>query len=314
MRKRGVRWTGLIVGILAAAAVGWLGLQQVRKEELSESVRKNLGGTYVELAEGSVHYRLSGPKEGELVILIHGFSVPGYVWEATVPALTAEGYQVLHYDLWGRGRSDRPDLTYDLELFTDQLEQLRQTLELTGTAHLIGLSMGGPIAARYAADHPERVATVTLIAPEAGQTTNRTIFPLNLPVIGELVMAGYLEPVLLPSIQEDDFYAPARFPDWEERYREQIQFRGFGRALLSTIRHLPEIDPGRVYHLMSTRGIPVLLVWGQEDQTFSRKDMTGVEQALGEVDFQAVPAAGHLPHLERPELVNPLIVEFLRAH
>lgn len=308
------RRLGVSAGLILMITVGWVGYQLLSKQELTASLREELGGSYVKLAEGTVHYQLSGPAEGEPVVLIHGFSVPAYVWEATVPALTGEGYRVLQYDLWGRGRSDRPKTAYDLALFTAQLDQLWQLLELNGPAHLVGLSMGGPIAARYAADHPDRVLTVTLIAPEAGRTTVQTIFPLNLPGVGELVMTAYLEPILLPSLQEQDFHVPARFPDWETRYREQIGYRGFGPALLSTIRHLPEVDPAREYRQLSKQGIPVLLIWGEEDQTFSRADMLEVQRALSQVSFQPIPDAGHLPHLERPEVVNARLLNFLSSH
>lgn len=314
--KRGklFRRLGMSAGLILMITVGWVGYQLLSKQALTPGLREELGGSYVKLAEGTVHYQLSGPAEGELVVLIHGFSVPAYVWEATVPALVGEGYRVLQYDLWGRGKSDRPKMAYDLALFTAQLDQLWQLLELNGPAHLVGLSMGGPIAARYAADHPDRVLTVTLIAPEAGRTTVQTIFPLNLPGVGELIMTAYLEPILLPSLQAQDFHNPARFPDWEARYREQIGYRGFGPALLSTIRHLPEVDPAREYRQLSKQGFPVLLIWGEEDQTFSRADMLEVQQALSEVSFQPIPEAGHLPHLERPEEVNPRLLSFLLSH
>jgi pimeloyl-ACP methyl ester carboxylesterase len=313
MKSTWLNWIGLSTGLALLIAAGWVGFQLLSKQELNANVRGDLGGSYAKLTEGTVHYQLSGPPGGELVVLIHGFSVPSYVWEATVPALTGEGYRVLSYDLWGRGWSDRPDAAYNLALFTAQLEQLWQLLELEGPAHLIGLSMGGPIAARYAADHPDRILTVSLIAPEAERTTVQTIFPLNLPGIGELIMTAYLEPVLLPSLQVKDFHDPAGFPDWEARYREQIRYRGFGPALLSTIRHLPEVDPVHEYRQVSRLDIPVLLVWGEEDQTFSRADMREVQQAFSEVSFHPIPEAGHLPHLERPELVNPRLLTFLAS-
>lgn len=307
------RYLGLILVGLGLAAFVLVSFRQWRKVELDGEIRGQLEGDFIELPDGVVHYQLTGPRKGDLVILIHGFSVPSYVWKLTAPVLEEEGYRVLQYDLYGRGYSDRPDLTYNLDLFVFQLDELWKALELVGPAHLVGLSMGGPIAARFAARYPDRVRTLSLIAPEAGQTTWKDIFPLNLPGVGELLMVGFLEPVLLPSLQEKDFYSPDQFPDWEERYREQIQYRGFGRALLSTVRQLPALDPEEEYQKMSALEIPVLLIWGREDQTFSRSDMEGVIDVLPEADFQIIPDAGHLPHLERSELVNPLLLEFLAA-
>ena len=77
-----------------------------------------------------VHYELEGPADGQPVVLVHGFSVPYYIWDPTFPALAAAGLRVLRYDLFGRGYSDRPDLPYTMELFVRQLKDLLEALQV----------------------------------------------------------------------------------------------------------------------------------------------------------------------------------------
>jgi hypothetical protein len=60
------------------------------KVVLNESIRALSGRDFVELSNGFVHYELDGPAEGELVVLVHGFSVPSYIWEPTLEGLIAE--------------------------------------------------------------------------------------------------------------------------------------------------------------------------------------------------------------------------------
>jgi len=101
--------------------------------------------------------------------------------------------------------------------------------------------MGGPVAARYAYQNADQVNGVVLIVPVVTQVTNRVIFPLNLPGVGEYVMSAVMEPIILPKLQADDFAHPENFPGWEEKYREQLQFKETGRALLSTIREFVKL-------------------------------------------------------------------------
>ena len=70
------------------------------------------------------HYQLAGPPAVHTVVLVHGFSVPYYIWDPTFDGLVAAGFRVLRYDLFGRGWSDRPDARYDPNFFDEQLVQL----------------------------------------------------------------------------------------------------------------------------------------------------------------------------------------------
>src|SRR5258708_5112381 len=103
------------------------------------------GGSYVQLADGVTHYGLAGPSDGRTVVLVHGFSVPYYIWDPTFAALTQGGFRVLRYDLYGRGFSDRPAIRYDADLYVRQLRELLGALKIDGPVDLIGVSMGGPV-------------------------------------------------------------------------------------------------------------------------------------------------------------------------
>ncbi|KAI0960594.1 hypothetical protein AcW1_005071 [Taiwanofungus camphoratus] len=122
------------------------------------------GGAYVELPHGTVRYWLVGPHNGTRVVLIHGLSVPAIIWKDVAPALAASGFRVLLYDLYGRGYSDAPQTTYDAGLYTTQLALLMQYVGWDH-AHLAGVSMGGGIAAAFAAHFPHLAgARIALVA------------------------------------------------------------------------------------------------------------------------------------------------------
>ena len=300
-------WMAAAVFLVAACASSTRG-----RVVLPEETASSLPGKFVELSRGSVYYQLAGPPGGTTVILVHGFSVPSYVWDPTFDALVGAGYRVLRYDSYGRGLSDRPRLAYDVDLFLGQLEELVDTLGLPGPLVPAGLSFGGPIAAAYANRHPEDVAGVCLMAPQAATVAASEVFPMNLPLIGELIVAAYLVPVMLPKAQSEDFFRPERFPDWEDRYREQLNHRGFGRGILSTIRKMVGVDPLAAYRSLGGTDLPVALFWGLEDQSISAEDIEAVREAVPDLEFHPIEEAGHLAHFERPEVVNPKLIEFLR--
>lgn len=115
-------------------------------KELNEVTRAEAPGDFVKLPHGYTHYELSKSNARHPVVLIHGFSIPYYIWNPTFLALSDAGLNVLRYDLFGRGYSDRPRVEYLLDLFVDQLFHLVRELGLSVPLDLVGLSMGGPIA------------------------------------------------------------------------------------------------------------------------------------------------------------------------
>jgi pimeloyl-ACP methyl ester carboxylesterase len=298
----------LIIGITAGMLYLVLPLE---KKDLDQKARENAEGSFRELSDGVVHFEIQGDPEDPLVVLIHGFSVPYYVWDPTAAGLAESGFQVLRYDLYGRGYSDRPETSYDLDLFVRQLDELIQETESPLPVHIVGLSMGGPIAARYAVLHPEQVRSVTLIAPEVLDTDPEDILPMNIPGVGEYFMHVILAPVLLPRLQAADFYQPERFPEWESLYREQLQFHGTSRALLSTIRELVDLHPIQIYGELKETSLPVLIIRGEFDETITPEALSAIRHVLPEADFLPVPKAGHLPHYEQPDMVNADLIAFM---
>ncbi|MEU6146172.1 alpha/beta hydrolase [Streptomyces sp. NPDC047081] len=119
-----------------------------------------------------LHVQRMGPRDGRAatatVVLVHGLltdSLASYYF-TVAPAFAAAGLDVVMYDLRGHGRSARPSSGYTLDDSIDDLEALLDRLEVTGPVHLVGNSYGGTVAFGYAARHPERAASVTLIESE----------------------------------------------------------------------------------------------------------------------------------------------------
>lgn len=242
---------------------------------------------------------------------MHGFSTPYYIWDPTFEALAGAGFRVLCFDLFGRGFSDRPQTAYNIQLCVTQLSQLLTALEIKEPVHLVGLSYGGPVVAGFANQFSELVRSLTLINPLVTNAVLGKFQALNFPIVGELLMAFYVAPFVLPKSQSLDFYKPERFSDWETRYKDQMRYKGFSRAILSTFRNVRNMFPELDYRVIGKTSLPVLGIWGEHDQTISREDMRQLESLIPQMHFHTIKNAGHIPHYEQPDLVNPIIIDFL---
>src|SRR5690606_27450134 len=143
-------------------------------------------------SDGYVHYKITGPQTGPVVVLVHGFSMPLFIYEPLALRLEEKGYRVLRIDLFGRGLSDRPDADYSPGLFTRQLRDVLGHLEISTPVRLVGTSMGGIVVSHFTLSHPEKVQQLVLIAP-AG-------FPMEIPTIAKVTRLPGLGDYLMKTV------------------------------------------------------------------------------------------------------------------
>jgi pimeloyl-ACP methyl ester carboxylesterase len=112
--------------------------------------------------------------------------------------------------------------------------------------------------------------------------------------------------------QLDDFLHPERFPDWPDRYKEQMRYRGFRRAQRSTSVANADVDQSLQLKHVGEHPRPVLAFWGKQDQSVPFEFSTSLVEAMPRAHLVPVESAGHLPHWEQPQAVHPPLVAFLR--
>ena len=307
-------WISLAAAMafLIAAAIPTVRYLRAGQEVLTldDQARRHATGNFVRLPDGITHYQFEGPPGRTPVVLVSGFSTPYTIWDPTFDALTRAGFRVLRYDLFGRGYSDRPAGVYDAAFFDRQLLDLLDALGLRDPVDLFGLSMGGAISAGFVARHPGRVRRVVLQGP--GYWADRPLpFRLRAPLLAAYTMAVDIAPTL-PESQWDDFQHPERYPHYLEPYREQMRYRGFRRALLLTMQNYLSRDVTADFRALGRSGKPVLLIWGRADRDVPFDTSTEVRQAVPQAAFLPVDDAAHIPHYERPDVVNPAVIAFLR--
>ena len=296
--------------------------------ELNDFTRKELSGSFIPLPDGVTHYELSNPSprpEGDCealrkeglgvrdVVLVHGFSVPHFIYDPTFDFLTRSGFRVLRYDLFGRGFSDRPERRYNLDLFVGQLGDLLDALGFTRPVGLVGLSTGGPITAAFTVLHPERVDKLVLIDPIGAKPLpfGRILKLAAMPLLGETLLSLIGTGGTVRNIASD-FFDRRHIDHFQARYIAATQYKGFRRGILSSIRN-GLIDPVvGIYERVARTGKPVLLFWGRNDPTVPFAHSDALRALIPYLDFHVIENCGHIPHYEKPEQVNPILLEFLQ--
>ncbi len=300
----------LLFVLIIASAAAYILYAKANTEVLTldAAARKNVSGKFIQLSDGVTHYELAGADTAKLIVLVHGFSVPYYIWDSNFSVLVHAGFRVLRYDIFGRGFSDRPDKIFEAALFRKQLSELFAALKIDSVYAIAGVSFGCPVATDFAINNPATVNKIILIDPVypglPGRTDNENIALYKMSLAPDDMVNGQLT----------DLKYPSQFPHWAEEYKIQMQYKGFKRSLLSTRFHYaPEDKVIKNYKQLDALYKPVLLIWGKEDETVPFKFNDSL-RAILHTNFFPVDNARHLPMMEKATVVNEKIISFLRGN
>ncbi len=303
-------WAALTAALLLLAL--WIPhlLLATERVPMGPKLRRHAPGQFVKLTDGVTHYRLQGPATGPVVVLVPGATLPLFVWNHLDDRLARAGYRVLSYDLYGRGYSDRPWRRYDLKLHERQLVELLDTLRID-RASVVGLAFGMLIAATFAARQPQRVERLVAMAPDGfGVVMSANGWAMRTPVLRDYLFSLIGSRVLmarLPTYSVD----PKVLPELQQGYAPTLRWRGFKRAVLSSIRNMPIHDAVRLYAQASEAGTPIQVIWGTEDRVTPFPGEARVREAFPRAELVTLPGAGHLPHYEDPARIAAAILGFL---
>jgi len=262
------------------------------------------GGSFVELSEGYTYFQEANKNsQKSTVTLVHGFSVPSYIWETTYEALIKKGFHVVVLDLYGRGFSDNPDTDYTDRLMANQVLELLNHLNIT-KAHLVGLSNGGRIISQAAVLQPQLVQSLIYVSSNSFEDIEITTdVSVSTDEIAEFI-SRYPEIALG---QLDDFFDPTQFPNWPKKYAALQQYKGFAQALISTRKNHTTMDA--IHQKINDFNLPVYTIWGVADQVVVYADFKDKLQRLlpNRKEF-FIDQSAHLPQIENETAFEELLI------
>jgi pimeloyl-ACP methyl ester carboxylesterase/2-polyprenyl-6-methoxyphenol hydroxylase-like FAD-dependent oxidoreductase len=265
-----------------------------------------------------LHYVESG--EGPLVVLLHGFPEFWYSWRHQLPALSAAGYRTVAVDLRGYNLSDKPRGvgSYLLPTLARDIGRLIRALG-SESASVVGHDWGALLAWELAMRDPEVVERLTILNvphPERAKAGLRTARQLRkswyigfyqLPVIPEAYLRWGDYTFIRRALREG---SSGSTPDDIERYVAAIARPGALRAGVNHYRALARLamrEPNRSVRIEA----PVMVVWGEQDPYLGAELAEPDRRWVPNLRMERVPDAGHWLHIDRPEIVNPLLLDFL---
>ena len=302
------KWLVTIILLVVIALIAIYYALDSEVKELNPTERERLGGTYVNLSNGVTHYKLSGPVDGKLAVLVHGGTAPLWTWDKQLKPLNDAGFRTLTYDKYGRGYSDRPAVTYDQELYKKQLFELLNKLGLTQSFDLIGLSLGGGTVINFTAQYPDRVDKLVLISPMINNYKAPSIF--KPPVIGEFIARL----IGIKTIVNRFVTLIGDHPDSKKYinlFEEQTKYEGFQQSILSMLRNDAMLDYSKAYHEVGKQDREVLLIWGTEDTEITLAMIKDIRSFIPGLQFKPVEGVGHGIVFQKFKTVNSLILDFL---
>lgn len=267
-------------------------------------------GNFIKLSEGYTYYEYANPNSDTLLVMVHGFSVPSYIWDSTFNAAAKRGYGALRYDTYGRGYSDNPDVVYDVALYSQQLQELLDALQITKPINLLGLSDGGRTITAFAFQYPQRVRYLIYVDPAGFDTLPPRDSTASLMVSDEEVLAFKQSDRYknMAAGQLGDFYDSTRFRGWDRKYAELMKYRGFVRALLSTNKNRASLE-GQ-HRVLATTRIPIVAIWGEHDTVVKLEEVkANLLDRIPNVELFVLPKAGHLPHMEQSAMFNSILFD-----
>jgi pimeloyl-ACP methyl ester carboxylesterase len=263
----------------------------------------------------------AGPADGDLVLMLHGFGVSRFLWSSQVDALGQAGFHAVAPNQRGYSPGARPDTTdHPAYAIRNLLDDALAIAAACGKSrfHLAGHDWGASLAWQIADEHPEQVASLTILSRPHPRAFNRA---LAMEDGDQKRRSGHHTRFLDPAAGPDNLADNARWlrtrlqangvpPDKIDAHLSVIGNPDAMEAALAWyrargVRHEP-VGPTRV---------PTLYIWGDNDDTVGRAaaEWTGV-YIDAPYRFEVLPGGGHYPADQFPDRVNALMLEHLAAH
>jgi 4,5:9,10-diseco-3-hydroxy-5,9,17-trioxoandrosta-1(10),2-diene-4-oate hydrolase len=269
---------------------------------------------YIQVGAINTRYWCAG-NQGDPVILLHGGGSSIEVWGYNIQAL-AQHHRVFAFDMVGTGLSDKPTVPYSLDYQLQFLTTFLDTFDIQ-QASLIGNSMGGSIALKFALQSPERVRKLGLVSS----------FGLGREIdFADRLFAAFpaIARLIPPSrkgvklVLNSCVYDPKSVPEeWIELNFQRFQLPGCKEALISLLITNLDLWGVRrevfspIVQQLDQIEVPTLIIWGKQDAI--------IPVSLAEVAARKIPQSrlhifehcGHWAQVEYPEQFNHLVLEFL---
>ena len=264
-------------------------------------------GHYAKLANGhTIHYLDQG--SGEPVVFLHGSGsgASGHSnFKFNYPFLAENGFRSIVPDLIGYGYSDKPDdVEYHIDFF---VECVKQTLDVIGvdSVHLIGNSLGGAIAIRFALAYPDHVKTLNLMAP-GGIEDQPSYFAMpGMAIMKEVFTGGPNKDALEQFIRRGLVYD-------DKHVDEQLVNERWGVFQQQNMQVINTMVVPNMEDQLGELNCPIIAFWGANENMMPETGIAKLTKKCRNIRLTIVSECGHWVMVEHKDLFNRMTLDFLR--
>jgi 4,5:9,10-diseco-3-hydroxy-5,9,17-trioxoandrosta-1(10),2-diene-4-oate hydrolase len=245
------------------------------------------------------------------VLLVHGLGHwTQAAWDPIVPYLDP-AWRIVALDLPGFGSSAKPDARYDAAFFAAALDRI--ATELPPRFALAGHSLGGALAARYAAAHPERVTRLALIAPAGFLRVASIVYAaLGSPPAQWLLQRRpsrrFIDRILNDSVADPRAIDPAIRERAFALSQEPAMRRSFARVYAAAMREFA--DSKRIATQLRAWTGPTLIIWGRDDRYVPVRGLADTKAVYPDASSIVFDGAGHVVMADKPAECGAALREF----
>lgn len=252
---------------------------------------------------GKTFVRISGPVNAPPLVLLHGMGSNSLMWLRNIEALSKEYRTYAVDDIYGNGRSIHTKAIKSSNDFVNWLDELFDALELDNNINLMGMSYGGWQVGRYALRFPDRLNKVVLLAPAA------TVLPVSsafgMRAILSMLPVRYFTERLLYWVMEDAVKK-------DEKSMGELVDAMFLASKCFKTRRPPAPTVLKDSELQNMQ-IPMLYLVGENEKIYSsEKAVQRINTVAPQMKTEMIPNAGHDLVSVQAEMVNEMVLEFLK--
>lgn len=257
----------------------------------------------VAIEGGELRVKITG--QGEPLVLIHGMAQDHRLWIPQVDAF-AQHYQVISYDMRGFGGSSRPDGPYRAE---DDLAQLLDQLQIT-SAHILGLSLGGSVATRFALAYPEQTQSLIVAGPVLQGFTDADDFMQALKSVWGIAREQGVEAAKIAWLELPLFTHLLKSPESAALARQMLDDYDGWHWQNRDPEIWPEVMPAE---RLSDISVPTLIITGDHEIIGLKRAGASMANQIPNTEAVTIANAGHVVNLEQSEEFNRAVTEFLQT-